>query len=798
MFFYLAWTGVGAEHLWPDSRWLAQRAWPVSGALLAVSIYLFQYHFLGIKKYRKITNFYYFLIALNLSFFVMAFNTELSIAQRVGFFTGFHCGFVSFSVAVYLAVVKKNRQAIFFAIAWTGFLLIIALGGASSLAALDISPTDTAKASQFASAMEAILLSLGLADRINMMKKAQLEQSQKIISGLEKIGTLKQRLEAVLISTKSMTETKDSESALAAASQSIQAELRSIGIKSIVFEELAKDGSSHIKTLAGDPAIASNVSVQAKTFTAEEHRVIAPINWKGHNFGTMTVYFTPESQDVQDEDLFFLENTTQSLALALQNIYYQDNLKHLVDERTAELKTALVQVEDRQRKVDDILQNIEQGIFTIDAETNIGDEYSTHLLDIFKVNSTDMKTMQFEDLIFRQTRITGDQKSLAMESIRAAIGNEDLYWDVNSHHFPDKVVKVFERDKRHIELEYKPLCKDDHVDQIMVVAKDITDKIKLEEKLQEEEEKKQEFLNILSRLVSLDKHSLNGFFVEGEKIIVLVNDNLSGTFNESTVFRALHTLKGLSRAMKFSQLAEAIHICEGELVSSEHSSQEKASYLRPKFKAVEDTFHSFFQVYNQVFGTEMDDLSSWNLMQFVAEMVHDRIESIRAAGTTLEDIAVRDQVVHWNMEIVSELRHILIHLINNSIDHGYLLPREKNGFTRAIKMSLVAYCKGDDIIITLEDHGFGIDEEKVLQKAKERGLTIGKEDALNVIFDDGFSTSEKATMTSGRGVGLSAVKEKVDGLGGHIDVESTLGRGTKFLIRIPKALAVDLDNSLVS
>ncbi len=136
-------------------------------------------------------------------------------------------------------------------------------------------------------------------------------------------------------------------------------------------------------------------------------------------------------------------------------------------------------------------------------------------------------------------------------------------------------------------------------------------------------------------------------------------------------------------------------------------------------------------------------------------------------------------------------------MIRNSVDHGIEPPeeREKIGKPRVGTIKLSAHHEGNHIVITIEDDGRGIDPEKIRRKAIEKGLineddVLTKKEILNLIFEPGFSTAEKVTNISGRGVGMDVVKKNITKLKGIVDIESELGKGTTVIIKLPLTLAI--------
>lgn len=148
--------------------------------------------------------------------------------------------------------------------------------------------------------------------------------------------------------------------------------------------------------------------------------------------------------------------------------------------------------------------------------------------------------------------------------------------------------------------------------------------------------------------------------------------------------------------------------------------------------------------------------------------------------------------------MVDSLSEPLIHLIRNSIDHGIEISKEeriKVNKEEIGKVHLSAMHKGSNFIIEIKDDGRGIDTQKILEKAIERGIASSdenytKEEILNFLLIAGFSTAPTITDISGRGVGLDAVKQSIDAIKGKIQIESTLGVGTIFRIVLPLTLAI--------
>jgi two-component system chemotaxis sensor kinase CheA len=149
--------------------------------------------------------------------------------------------------------------------------------------------------------------------------------------------------------------------------------------------------------------------------------------------------------------------------------------------------------------------------------------------------------------------------------------------------------------------------------------------------------------------------------------------------------------------------------------------------------------------------------------------------------------------------IIEAIKDPLTHLVRNSVDHGIEQPetRVKAGKDRSGRLILRAFHEGGQVNIEISDDGAGLNAERIRKKAIERGVITADQAArmterevFYLIFLAGFSTAEKVTNVSGRGVGMDVVKTNVEKIGGTVDVQSVLGRGTTVRVKIPLTLAI--------
>ncbi|GIX36211.1 MAG: chemotaxis protein CheA [Lysobacteraceae bacterium] len=152
--------------------------------------------------------------------------------------------------------------------------------------------------------------------------------------------------------------------------------------------------------------------------------------------------------------------------------------------------------------------------------------------------------------------------------------------------------------------------------------------------------------------------------------------------------------------------------------------------------------------------------------------------------------------------VIEKIADPLVHLVRNAIDHGLETTEERRaaGKPEVGTISLAASHQGGHIVIEVADDGRGLNREKILRKARERGLPIPENptdaQVWELIFAPGFSTADQVTDLSGRGVGMDVVRKNILALGGEVGIDSTPGQGTRITVRLPLTLAI-LDGMLV-
>ena len=163
------------------------------------------------------------------------------------------------------------------------------------------------------------------------------------------------------------------------------------------------------------------------------------------------------------------------------------------------------------------------------------------------------------------------------------------------------------------------------------------------------------------------------------------------------------------------------------------------------------------------------------------------------------NLVIRGEETELDRTIVNVIGEPLTHMVRNALDHGIerISDRKRLGKPEISTLKLSARHEGSHVVIEVEDDGCGIDPRKIKTKALEKGIKKAEElekmtdeDIIKLVFHSGFSTAEEVSDVSGRGVGMDAVRSTIETLHGEVSMESKVGKGTRFIIKLPLTLAI--------
>ena len=232
-------------------------------------------------------------------------------------------------------------------------------------------------------------------------------------------------------------------------------------------------------------------------------------------------------------------------------------------------------------------------------------------------------------------------------------------------------------------------------------------------------------------------------------------------------------------------LVSELIIAKNGLVSASHVEGDEAAALNQSFtEQIEYLERVTTNLHESVMKVRMMPIES--VFSRFPRMIRDLNKKL---GKKME-LYMSGEDTELDRTVIDEIGDPIMHLLRNSADHGLESAeiRKERGKSEVGSIFLDAFQEGNNVVIEVRDDGNGIDTEKVKAKAVEKG-TITQEQA-DLLFRPSFSTAEKVTDVSGRGVGLDVVKSKIEALGGDVEVKTKYGEGSTFSIRLPLTLAI--------
>ena len=241
-------------------------------------------------------------------------------------------------------------------------------------------------------------------------------------------------------------------------------------------------------------------------------------------------------------------------------------------------------------------------------------------------------------------------------------------------------------------------------------------------------------------------------------------------------------------------LVSELIIAKNGLVSINNSSEDAVAVGRQNFnEQIEYLERVTTSLHESVMNVRMVPIET--VVNRFPRMIRDLSKKL---GKKME-LYMTGEETELDRTVIDEIGDPLMHLLRNSADHGLETAevRAQRGKPEVGTIFLNAYQDGNNVVIEVGDDGNGIDVEKVRKKAIEKGTITAEQaeamtdkDIVDLLFRPSFSTAEKISDVSGRGVGLDVVKSKIEALGGDVEVKTKLGEGSTFIVRLPLTLAI--------
>lgn len=327
--------------------------------------------------------------------------------------------------------------------------------------------------------------------------------------------------------------------------------------------------------------------------------------------------------------------------------------------------------------------------------------------------------------------------------------------------------------ERVFEVSYRTTVDDnDALIHVLVVFTNVTDRLR-----REREEEVQHALFTLFERALEDREAVTSFLEEATTRI----ETLSELTRDPTGFlRELHTLKGSASVIGLSGLAEVIHEMESRLEDGQHDLEIWAEQSRDCHQELAlEHWQPLLERVSRWFGDD-DPPPRATTLRARLETIASNARALGARHNLSLDVQVEAPEAPLS-PAWDPFWEVLVHAISNSVEHGFL----SGNAPASPRLELSAAQREDDIVVTVQDNGVGIDWERIEERARDLGLpSERRSDLEQAMLTQGFSTREQASPEAGRGVGLAAIAHEMNALGGRIEIDSEPGR-TAFAYILP-------------
>ncbi len=432
-----------------------------------------------------------------------------------------------------------------------------------------------------------------------------------------------------------------------------------------------------------------------------------------------------------------------------------------------------------------ILRHIEQGILSINPSLRIEPGYSRYLEDLF---GQDLLGYDVLDKLFQSSHLSSSDLSIIREVLSLSFSEGELTWDLNHHQLPNEIYLQGEETKV-LTLRWQIVSEQGGIIRsILLSVQDMTSERKLEQRVQDELRKNDRLTLIFQEFLRTDPRKLSSLLQDLNQLFASLGKGNVQLFDGQT-FRTIHTIKGIARTFNLRQLAEQAHGCEDALLKQKNHLAAAPADAEKAFSAFLALFQEYLTIYERTVSTEgKTPHKQRTLLSSVDDIVPSLKQRALEHHLDLKGIATQDFVMAWPPELLNRLDAIFIHAFNNALDHGYIFPKEQGQAIHSVQFAVEAWGDERQIHVTLRDWGQGLALTQLEKLAEGLGLvTKDKAELSNLVFQEGLSTALQTTKTSGRGVGMSAIRSLCEEMGGSVRLLSNEPEpGARLELAFPK------------
>jgi tetratricopeptide (TPR) repeat protein len=399
-----------------------------------------------------------------------------------------------------------------------------------------------------------------------------------------------------------------------------------------------------------------------------------------------------------------------------------------------------------------ILDNIEEGIITIGRDLKVESSLSPYLDHVIGHDAPDSARQNVMLYLLEKSDLRADERHMIREVIASCIDESSLVWELNVGNLPQKL--TLDHGQRVLSLHWQPLYgKDQKIRRLIVAMRDITRQQKLEQEIDQARTQRGRLQHIMEEVARLTPQRYQEFIQSSSQRTTKLQE--AGPHLRQ-LLPELHTLKGEARSLGLRELAAITHQIE-DLLDERRATRAAEDEVRDAIRQWQDVwndYQSFAQLMSSREGLTMD-AETGSLVQLLAEQWSSLRAHCKNQGIPLHRIQIDEEIFPWSPDIRQAIKDVLLHAVINSIDHGF---KDQAG---SVKPEIYVRLQGSkgQIQLSVQDNGRGLNWTRLQELIKERNFVPEPGQSLaDVVFLEGLSTAGEVSQTSGRGVGLSAIR----------------------------------------
>jgi len=471
-----------------------------------------------------------------------------------------------------------------------------------------------------------------------------------------------------------------------------------------------------------------------------------------------------------------------------------------------QLRVRDLALEQAQQETDEILVTVNEGLFLIDANFNIGSQYSSRTETI--LDDSQIAGKNFLDILSQRVpasivTMSRDYLNLLFEGRvkEKLIGSLNPLHEVHYRSSPlDPASK-----SRFLDFSFNRVVERDGVKHILVTANDVTQKVVLMKELEKSELNNVVQIGLLLDMLNVNPVQLREFIDKTENQLHGINRILKNQDGQSAldlvneIYALVHTIKGNAAVINMSLFEQRMHDFEDAISSIVDRSQtiDGQDFLSLTIKLdasmqLISIVRNFVERMMEINRTFASDNTAPVLSVSDFEQLAYRISNDKGKKIELDFHSFNPDLIPANKQM--PLRDIMLQLLRNSVVHGIELPDERKRANKEEtgRITLITQTTGKLVNIIIRDDGRGLDVDAIRQQAVQRGMWSEEEirqwdqaRVVSLIFEDRFSTADQADRDAGRGVGMSAVKRILNEIGGSLGIDFVPGQYCEFRISVP-------------